>query len=193
MTINDLRGLPVPDVAAKNAVLLMWAIDPLLPEAIALGTHWGFRYKTVGFYWVKRRRVTSKRGRSMLHPDHREFPMSTGYWTRANPEPCLLFTRGKPKRLSASVRKLIIAPRREHSRKPDEQYDRIEALCEGPRLEMFARQSQPGWSSWGNQVDRFMVDAPLFDGAAGALSCHAERSGQSQALETTTPRLAGLE
>jgi N6-adenosine-specific RNA methylase IME4 len=90
--------------------------------------------------------------------------MGTGYWTRANPEPCLLFTRGKPKRLSSAVRKLLIAPRREHSRKPDEQYDRIEELCAGPYLELFARQVQPGWTAFGNQTDRF--DYPLLQRAA---------------------------
>ena len=76
-----------------------------------------------------------------------------GFWTRANPELCLLATRGKPHRRSANVRKLIVSPRREHSRKPDEAYARIEALCEGPYLEMFARFSQPGWDRWGLDAD----------------------------------------
>jgi N6-adenosine-specific RNA methylase IME4 len=78
-----------------------------------------------------------------------------GFWTRANPEMCLLATRGKPKRKSAGVKKLVIAPRREHSRKPDEVYDRIEALCDGPYLEMFARHSRPGWDNWGTQRGLF--------------------------------------
>jgi N6-adenosine-specific RNA methylase IME4 len=81
-----------------------------------------------------------------------------GFWTRANPEPCLLATRGKPHRCSASVRKLIVSPRREHSRKPDEVYERIEALCQGPYLELFARFarpgfSRPGWDLWGREAD----------------------------------------
>ena len=81
-----------------------------------------------------------------------------GFWTRSNPEPCLLATRGKPHRRAANVRKLIVSPRREHSRKPDEVYERIEALCDGPYLEMFARfsrpdGSRPGWELWGHEAD----------------------------------------
>ena len=82
-----------------------------------------------------------------------DFWVPAPFWTRANPEPCLLATRGKPKRHRADVRKLIISPRREHSRKPEEAYERIEALCEGPYLEMFARASRAGWDRWGNEAD----------------------------------------
>ena len=78
-----------------------------------------------------------------------------GYWTRANTEPCLLATRGKPKRLNADVRQGIIAPRREHSRKPDGIHERIERLVAGPYLELFARQSRPGWTTWGNETTKF--------------------------------------
>ena len=88
-------------------------------------------------------------------PDRKRFPMGTGYWFRSNPEISLLFTRGKPKRLHADICKLLIAPRREHSRKPDEQYDRIERLVGGPYLELFARPTRPGWGAWGNETDRF--------------------------------------
>jgi N6-adenosine-specific RNA methylase IME4 len=86
-------------------------------------------------------------------PAYPNFPIGTGYWTRANPEVCLLATRGKPKRLSAAVRKLIVAPRREHSRKPDELHERIEALVGGPYLEMFARFPRPGWDSCGLEAE----------------------------------------
>jgi N6-adenosine-specific RNA methylase IME4 len=78
-----------------------------------------------------------------------------GYWTRANTEPCLLATRGRPKRLNADVRQAIIEPRREHSRKPDGIHKRIERLVAGPYLELFARQQRPGWDVWGNEVDKF--------------------------------------
>jgi N6-adenosine-specific RNA methylase IME4 len=78
--------------------------------------------------------------------------MGMGYWTRANTEPCLLATRGKPKRLDAGVRQGIIAPRQEHSRKPDEIHDRIERLVAGPYLELFARRPRAGWTVWGNEV-----------------------------------------
>jgi len=78
-----------------------------------------------------------------------------GYWTRANPEQCLLATRGHPKRIGRDVRRWIDAPRREHSRKPDEIYERIERLVDGPYLEMFARQTRDGWDAWGNETDKF--------------------------------------
>jgi N6-adenosine-specific RNA methylase IME4 len=78
-----------------------------------------------------------------------------GYWTRANTEPCLLAVRGKPRRLNADVRMGIIAPRREHSRKPDGIHERIERLVAGPYIELFACQKRPGWDCWGNQTDKF--------------------------------------
>lgn len=155
MSLPEIKTLPVADLAAKDCVLLMWAVDPMIPEALAVGAAWGFKFKTVGFVWAKERRESSKRGAAHADENHKRFPMGTGYWTRANPELCLLFTRGKPKRLSAAVRKLMIAPRREHSRKPDRQYADIEALVDGPYLELFARTERPGWASWGNETDRF--------------------------------------
>ena len=78
-----------------------------------------------------------------------------GYWTRANTEHCLLATRGKPRRLHADVRQAIIDLPREHSRKPDCVYGRIERLVPGPYLELFARQSRVGWDSWGDQTGKF--------------------------------------
>lgn len=155
MTLKEIAALPVGALAADNCLLFLWAVDPMLPQAIAVGTAWGFEYKTVGFYWAKLRRETSARANLHEEPAHKLFPMGTGYWTRANPEPCLLFSRGAPKRLSAGVRKLIIAPRREHSRKPDETRARIESLAAGPYLELFSRNPAPGWDCWGNQLDRF--------------------------------------
>jgi N6-adenosine-specific RNA methylase IME4 len=81
--------------------------------------------------------------------------MGLGYWTRANTEPCLLATRGKPKRLSGGVRQGIIDQPREHSRKPDCVHGRIEKLVAGPYCELFGRQRQPGWDVWGNETDKF--------------------------------------
>jgi N6-adenosine-specific RNA methylase IME4 len=155
MSLAEIKALPVGDIAGRNSVLLLWAIDPMLPEAIETGRAWGFTFKTVGFYWPKTRKASSRRGDDVRDADRKRFPMGTGYWTRANPEQCLLFTRGKPKRLNADVSRLVISPRREHSRKPDEVRRRIERLVAGPYLEMFGRQEVPGWDVWGNQVGRF--------------------------------------
>ena len=144
MNLDDIKAMPVADLAAKDCVLFMWAIDPMLDAALDVGAAWGFKFKTVAFYWAKT-------GTN----DPKKFPIGTGHWTRANPEQCLLFTRGKPHRVDAGVRKLIIAQRREHSRKPDECHAGIERLVAGPYLELFGRQQRPGWDVWGNQTDKF--------------------------------------
>jgi N6-adenosine-specific RNA methylase IME4 len=96
---------------------------------------------------------------SHMFRDDADALVGMGYWTRANSEVCLLATRGKPKRQHADVRQGIIEPRREHSRKPDCVYDRIERLVPGPYIELFARNTRPGWLSWGNETQRFGVVA----------------------------------
>ena len=140
--LKSVRELDVRDLAARNCALFLWTVDCSLVDALEVGRAWGFKYKTVAFTWIKTGKNTP-------------FPMGLGYWSRGNPEQCLLFTRGKPKRQSASVRQLIIAPRREHSRKPDEARTRIEQMVPGPYLELFARQRTPGWDAHGDQLDRF--------------------------------------
>lgn len=136
MSLDDIKALPVGDVAAKDCLLFMWTVSHLQAEAIDVARAWGFKPVSVAFVWDKGR-------------------MGMGYWTRQEVEICHLFKRGKPRRISKGVRSLIKAPRREHSRKPDQQYERIEALVAGPYLEMFARQARPGWTAWGNEVGKF--------------------------------------
>lgn len=144
MTLNDLGMLPVHEWAEENAVLLMWATWPLLSEVIDLMPRWGFSYKTIGFIWIK---TNPKSGTPFF---------GMGNWTRSNSEPCLLGVRGKPKRVSAAVSSVVLSPRREHSRKPDEVRDSIVELCgDVPRLEMFARQATHGWDVWGNETGKF--------------------------------------
>lgn len=144
MSMHDIKTLPVAQWANDDCVLFIWTTDPMLPQALNVIAAWGFEYKTVAFTWAKAPRHWQAPLISIA-----ELPIGTGYWTRANPEMCLLATRGAPKRISRSVRQLIVAPRREHSRKPDEIYGRIEALCEGPYLELFTRFPQNGWDSFG--------------------------------------------
>jgi N6-adenosine-specific RNA methylase IME4 len=150
MSLADIKGLPVAEWAADDCVLLLWATDPLLEKAFDVIRAWGFTYKTVGFYWAKLNKSAPQ-----LVFDERSFFTGLGFWTRANPEPCLLATRGHPRRRRADVPKLIVSPRREHSRKPDEVYTRVEALCEGPYLEMFARSARyrEGWEGWGLEAN----------------------------------------
>jgi N6-adenosine-specific RNA methylase IME4 len=150
LSLDEIKAVPVGKWAAKDCVLLLWTTDPLMEQALDVIRAWGFKYKTVGFYWVKLKRYIP----SALY-NHESFSTGMGFWTRANPELCLLATRGSPRRRSANVRKLIVSPRREHSRKPDEAYERIEALCEGPYLEVFARNPRSGWDSFGFEVDAF--------------------------------------
>jgi N6-adenosine-specific RNA methylase IME4 len=136
MDFAALASLPVRDLAAPDCVLFLWAVDPLLPRAFDLINAWGFEYKIVGFYWVKRNTKTQRDD---------SFFTGLGYWTRANPEQCLLATRGTPRRQAKDVRRLVIGARREHSRKPDEVRERIERLVDGPYLELFARETKSGW------------------------------------------------
>ena len=140
MSLTELTKLPVSSISASDAVLFLWATYPMLPDAFKLITAWGFVFKTVAFTWVK----TTKSG---------SYPIGLGYWTRANPELCLLATRGRPTRNDRSIPNLLISPRREHSRKPDEIRQRIVRLCgDLPRVELFARERTPGWYVWGNEV-----------------------------------------
>jgi site-specific DNA-methyltransferase (adenine-specific) len=141
MSINDICNLPIDSISNPNCVLLLWAIDPMLPQAFKVIESWGFKYKTVAFTWAK----TNKKSEG--------FFTGLGYWTRGNPEMCLLATRGKPKRISKSVKQLVVDRRREHSRKPDRIRDDIVQLCgDVSRIELFARQKTEGWDSWGNEV-----------------------------------------
>lgn len=155
MSLDDMKAMPVGDVAAKDAALFMWVVGSHLVEAVELATAWGFTFKTDAFYWLKSRLWDAGAQLDLLTNDLAEPRMGLGYWTRKQVEPCWLFTRGRPARLSSGVRQAIIEPRREHSRKPDAARERIEALVGGPYLELFARTTAPGWSSWGNQVDKF--------------------------------------
>lgn len=141
MPLAKIKALPVREIAADDCALLMWTTDPLLNRAFEVIEEWGFKFKTVGFYWIK---VSQKWQ-----------PISgQGYWTRANPEICILATRGKPQRLAKDVDRVIMAQRTIHSEKPHEAYRRIERLVKGPYLEMFCRHARPGWMHWGNEIGK---------------------------------------
>lgn len=141
MDIEELCALPVEQLSEKDCVLFLWSTFPMLAEALKLIKAWGFKYKTVGFVWIKRNKKSPT------------WFLGLGFWTRGNAEICLLAVRGKPKRKSASVHQLIISPIEEHSKKPDETRSRIvELLGDVPRIELFARQKTPGWDVWGNEA-----------------------------------------
>lgn len=143
MEFDDLLGLNINDIADVDCILFMWVIDPLLEKSFELFKAWDFKFKTVAFTWVKENKSKG-------------FFTGMGYYTRANPEMCLLATKGHPKRISKSVKQLVVDVRREHSRKPDCVRDRIVELCgDLPRIELFARQdfTHKGWDNWGNHFE----------------------------------------
>ncbi len=145
--IERLKALPVADIAAADCFLFLWIPLRSTPLVEPLMRAWGFKFSGSAFVWAK----LNKRSPGWF--------MGSGYGTRKNVEICWLGRRGAPQRKSKGIRELLIAPRREHSRKPDEIYSRIEAYCGGPHLELFARQQWPGWTCVGNEQDKFFVEA----------------------------------
>src|SRR5215831_10261975 len=129
MPTEEICALPIGELAAADCSLFLWCSWPLLVDALRAIQAWGFAYKTCGFCWAK-----AHAGQLELFRDDIDGLMGTGYWTRSNSEPCLLATRGRPRRLAADVRQVIIEPRREHSRKPDCVRERVERLVAGPYL-----------------------------------------------------------
>ena len=128
MELDEIKALSVKELADKDCILFLWATLPMIPEALQVIKAWGFEYKTTAFVWVKLSR----------HSDGIFWGM--GYWTRSNVEICMLATRGHPHRKARNVHQVIVRRR-------------IEALIgDVPRIELFARQSPPGWDVWGNEV-----------------------------------------
>lgn len=155
MDIDELCELPIANVMLPDSVLFMWVTWPTIQDGFRLIQAWGFTFKTCAFCWVK----ADARQRELFTAEIKA-DMKLGHWTRSNSEACLLATRGSPKRQSASVRQGIIEPGRQHSRKPDCVYERIEQLVPGPYLEIFARNRRVGWTSLGNQIDKFVETSP---------------------------------
>ena len=146
MTLDEIAALRVGDLASDRCALAMWVTDPLLDCAIDVMKHWGFRFTTVLFTWTKEKASGAEH-------------IGTGYYTRANPEMCLLGMIGSMPVRDHAVRQWRHAPVREHSRKPDEFITDLDRLFgDVPRVELFARTERPGWDVWGNQVGKFTGD-----------------------------------
>lgn len=135
MTDADLSRMPVSSIAKKDALLFLWTSGPVLIRSINLLKCWGFNYSTVVFVWDK-------------------VSTGLGYWTRSGAEFVLLGKRGAPKRNAKDVLQLVKAQRTAHSVKPVEVARRIERLCDGPYLELFARRERKGWDVWGDEVEQ---------------------------------------
>lgn len=143
MTLNEIKALPVPKVAAETSHLYLWVPNALLPDGLAVMEAWGFKYKT-NLVWRKVRKDGGSDGRGV------------GFYFRNVTELLLFGVRGKNARTLAPGRRQVNyleSRKREHSRKPDEQYAIIEACSSGPYLELFARGERKGWASWGNEAD----------------------------------------
>lgn len=157
MSTAEMCALPVAAIADRHALLAMWVVGSHLPDAFRLAAAWGFETCVTDlFYWAKQKLVAADQV-DLFTGDIAPPRMSMGYHSRKQVEPCLLFSRGKGLPVKAhDVRQLIIAPSASHSRKPGEQYDRIERLYgDVRRIELFARSTRKGWDSWGNEVDKF--------------------------------------
>ncbi|MBB4266635.1 MT-A70 family methyltransferase [Roseospira visakhapatnamensis] len=143
LTVDEIAALPVAGLMAEPAHCYLWVPNALLPEGLAVLAAWGFAYKT-NLIWHKVRKDGGSDGRGV------------GFYFRNVTEICLFGVRGRNARTREAGRRqvnLLASRKREHSRKPDEQYALIEACSPGPYLELFARGTRPGWVTWGDQAD----------------------------------------
>lgn len=176
MTLSDLMQMPVNSICADDCVLFMWWVASQPQEALDLVKAWGFTIKNMtAFTWLKLNprflcaikkhfSVDLDTLNAMTEDDVINLltaatKMGLGHWTRASTESCLIAVKGRPKREYGGVREIIIAPLREHSRKPDITRDRISTLVGNvAKAELFARAQAPGWSAWGNQTNTFSTE-----------------------------------
>lgn len=148
MKLEEIKSIPVHEVVTEPAHLYLWVPNALLSEGLEVMKAWGFTYKT-NMIWYKVRKDGG--------PDRR----GVGFYFRNVTEVILFGVRGKKARTlqpARSLENIIIQRKREHSRKPDEQYEVIESCSRGPFLEMFARGSRPNWVCWGNQADSYFPE-----------------------------------
>lgn len=163
MSIEDICALPVDMLFAEDAALFSWMTWPLMMHWPEVVRSWGFEFAGLAWEWIK------------FNPKSGKYAFGGGYGTRKNLEPCILLTRGSPQLrqpiessmlgdavipegvhsvrdfMEAMPMDAIRAPRRRHSEKPDEQYDRIETMFDGPYVELFSRKDRENWASWGDQ------------------------------------------
>ena len=145
MMLEDIKRLPVARLAADTAHLYLWVPNALLPEGLETMLAWGFKYKS-NLVWHKIRKDGGSDGRGV------------GFYFRNVTEILLFGVRGKNARTLAPGRRQVnylCSRKREHSRKPDENYERIERSAEGPFLELFGRQSRPNWTVRGDEAKKF--------------------------------------
>lgn len=149
--LQHLATLPIREIAAPDAHVFMWITSPLL----IAGAHnflfdaWGVKPSSLAFVWVKLWNGFDSEQLTRTPLLDQDIAMGTGFTTRQNAECCILGRIGSPRRARADIRQVIVSPRREHSRKPEEYYRRVEHYAYGPRIDMFAGADRPGWARWG--------------------------------------------
>lgn len=138
METEELCNFPIKNLAEEDCFLFIWVVSARLKDAFKVIEAWGFEYKTIAFVWIKT-------------TNQNTFYYGMGNWTRSNAELCLIATKGNCKRINADVNQIVKAPRKEHSKKPNEVREKILRLCgDLPRIELFARTKVHGWDVWGN-------------------------------------------
>lgn len=155
MSLDDIKALPVGELAARDAHLFIWTTGPCLRQTFEVIEAWGFRYSAVAFTWIKFKRSFKAEQLRFVPTAESDLHVGLGLTTRKNAEFCLLARRGNARRIAKNVREVILSPVREHSRKPDEAYARVQRYCAGPYLELFARTEREGFDAWGNDTQKF--------------------------------------
>lgn len=142
MSATQIKSLPINKIANINCMLFIWVTFPNLQLGLDVIESWGFKYKTLGFSWIK---TNKKNGKPFF---------GIGYYTKSNCEVCLIGVKGKPLKESNHVSSVVISKREVHSKKPDIIRDKIvELVGDLPRVELFARNKIEGWDVWGNEVE----------------------------------------
>lgn len=156
MKLSEICDMPVRDIAARDSHLMLWITGPFLPKAEMVMKAWGYKYSATAWIWMKLKRSCGKDMYQWisLADLHKYLHFGLGHTTRKNVEFCLLGRRGNARRLAKNVMEPILAPVREHSRKPDEAYERAMIYAAGPYLELFSREDRPGWTVWGNETGK---------------------------------------
>ena len=155
MSVEDIKSLPVGHLAAPDCALWLWATNPMLPQALEVMSSWGFKFKTAG-HWAKMTDASYQELGPLQNIIQGKQSFGPGYLFRCAGEPYLLGTIGSPKQQVKNVRSVIIAPARQHSRKPDKAYAEAERLFgDVPKLDLFSREERPGWDSFGNEIGKF--------------------------------------
>lgn len=171
MSLDEIMALPVTKIAASTAHLYLWVPNAMLPYGLRVLHAWGFQYKT-NLIWHKVRKDGGPDGRGV------------GFYFRNVTEMILFGVRGKDARTLAPGRRqvnIIKSQKREHSRKPDEAYDIIEACSPGPYLELFARGARPNWTVWGNEIENYYPTWPTYTNHSQAL----RRAASAETAECT--------